>query len=144
MIVRMKKLTVLCLTSDRDEALGALRDLGVVHVTDRRPPAGDDLDALRDRLAATQRALSGLPKKAPAARRRAAQRRPANRPRPATWSRTCSPCSTAATRSSGAVTNCAGSSPGTPGSARSTSTRCASSSGRACGRPSSSRRPAST
>ena len=70
MIVRMKKLTVLCLTSDRDEALGALRDLGVVHVTDRRPPAGDDLDALRGRLAATQRALSGLPKKAARGRRR--------------------------------------------------------------------------
>jgi len=64
MIVRMKRLTLLCLTSDREEALDALRELGVVHVTDRRPPAGDDLDALRARLTATERALAALPSKA--------------------------------------------------------------------------------
>ncbi len=67
MIVRMKKLTLLCLTSGTDEALDALRDLGVVHVTDRRPPAGDDLDALRSRLAEAERALAALPKTTPGA-----------------------------------------------------------------------------
>ena len=62
MIVRMKRLTLLCLTPDRDEALDALRGLGVVHVADRRPPAGEALDELRARVAATGRALSELPK----------------------------------------------------------------------------------
>jgi V/A-type H+-transporting ATPase subunit I len=61
MIVRMKRLTLLCLTGDRDGALEALRELGVVHVTDRRPPAGDELEALRARLAAAERALDALP-----------------------------------------------------------------------------------
>ena len=61
MIVRMKRLTLLCLTEDRDAALEALRELVVVHVTDRRPPAGDELEALRARLAAVERALDALP-----------------------------------------------------------------------------------
>jgi len=61
MIVRMKRLTLLCLTGDRDGALEDLRELGVVHVTDRRPPAGDELEALRARLAAAERALDALP-----------------------------------------------------------------------------------
>ena len=61
MIVKMKRLTLLCLTDDRDAALEQLRALGVVHVTDRRPPAGDELDALRARLAEEQRALDALP-----------------------------------------------------------------------------------
>ena len=61
MIVRMKRLTLLCLSGDRDGALEALRELGVVHVTDRRPPAGDELEALRARLAAAERALDALP-----------------------------------------------------------------------------------
>ena len=52
MIVRMKRLTLLCLSGDRDGALEALRETGVVHVTDRRPPAGDELEALRAGLAA--------------------------------------------------------------------------------------------
>ncbi len=60
MIVRMKRLVLLCLTGDRDEALDELRQLGVVHVTDRRPPAGEELEALRARLAAEERALGAL------------------------------------------------------------------------------------
>ena len=63
MIVRMKRLTLLCLTADRDAALDELRELGVVHVTDRRPPAGDELEALRARLAGAERALAALPEK---------------------------------------------------------------------------------
>ena len=61
MIVRMKRLTLLCLSGDRDGALEALRETGVVHVTDRRPPAGDELEALRAGLAAAGRALDALP-----------------------------------------------------------------------------------
>lgn len=61
MIVRMKRLTLLCLTSDRDAALDELRTLGVVHVTDRREPSGDELEALRARHAAAERALAALP-----------------------------------------------------------------------------------
>ena len=43
----------------------------MVHVSDRRPPAGDELEMLRDRLADTERALAALPEEAleePAAR----------------------------------------------------------------------------
>jgi V/A-type H+-transporting ATPase subunit I len=61
MIVRMKRLTLLCLTSERDAALDELRRLGVVHVTDRREPSGDELEALRARHAAAERALAALP-----------------------------------------------------------------------------------
>jgi V/A-type H+-transporting ATPase subunit I len=69
MIVRMKRLTLLCLTRDRDAALDELRALGLVHVADSRPPAGEELDALRTRLAAAERALAALPegRTAPAA-----------------------------------------------------------------------------
>ena len=38
MIVKMKQLTLLCLATDRDAALEALRELGVVHVADVQPP----------------------------------------------------------------------------------------------------------
>jgi V/A-type H+/Na+-transporting ATPase subunit I len=61
MIVPMKRLTLVCLTSDRPSAMYQLRDLGVVHVTDRRPPTGEELDELRARLAGEQRALAALP-----------------------------------------------------------------------------------
>jgi V/A-type H+-transporting ATPase subunit I len=59
----MKRLTLLCLTADQDAALDELRSLGVVHVTDRRPPAGEELEALRARLAGAERALDALPEK---------------------------------------------------------------------------------
>jgi V/A-type H+/Na+-transporting ATPase subunit I len=65
MIVKMRRLTLLCLTADRDAALEELRALGLVHVSDRRPPAGDELEMLRDRLADVERALAALPEKEP-------------------------------------------------------------------------------
>ena len=61
MIVKMKRLTLLCLATDRDAALESLRELGVVHVADVRPPEGEDLDALRAWLADGERALAALP-----------------------------------------------------------------------------------
>jgi V/A-type H+-transporting ATPase subunit I len=67
MIVKMKRLTLLCLATDRDAALESLRELGVVHVADLRPPEGAELDALRARHAGAQRALDALPAEAAAA-----------------------------------------------------------------------------
>ncbi len=61
MIVKMKRLTLLCLAADRDAALESLRDVGVVHITDTRPPEGEELDAARARLADAERALEALP-----------------------------------------------------------------------------------
>jgi len=61
MIVKMKRLTLLCLATDRDAALESLREVGVVHVADRRPPEGVQLEALRARLADAERALGALP-----------------------------------------------------------------------------------
>jgi V/A-type H+-transporting ATPase subunit I len=66
MIVKMKRLTLLCLAADRDAALESLRELGVVHVADLRPPEGAELDALRARLADAQRVLDALPAEAAA------------------------------------------------------------------------------
>ena len=64
MIVKMKRLTLLCLAGDRDAALESLRELGVVHVADVRPPEGEELEALRARLADAERALAALPAEA--------------------------------------------------------------------------------
>ena len=61
MIVKMKRLTLLCMATDRDAALDSLCGLGVVHVTDRRTPEGVELEALRARLADAERALAALP-----------------------------------------------------------------------------------
>jgi len=66
MIVKMKRLTLLCLAAHRDAALESLRELGVVHVADVRPPEGQELDALRARLAGAERALDALPAEAAA------------------------------------------------------------------------------
>ena len=67
MIVRMKRLTMLSLAASRDEALEALRDVGVVHVTDVRPPEGEELDRLRAQLAESRRAVTALPPQTSAA-----------------------------------------------------------------------------
>ena len=63
MIVKMKKLTLLCLASDQDRTLEALRDMGVVHLSHVQPPKGDDLEKARTRLSYVQRALEVLPKR---------------------------------------------------------------------------------
>ena len=61
MIVKMKRLTLVCLTADRDRVLAALRGVGVVHVAESRPPAGEELESLRARLADAERARDALP-----------------------------------------------------------------------------------
>jgi V/A-type H+-transporting ATPase subunit I len=57
----MKHVTLLCLADDRERALVELRDIGVVHVTDSQPPAGDELEEARARADEAERALAALP-----------------------------------------------------------------------------------
>lgn len=61
MIVKMKKLTILAMTSDRDAKLEALRDLGVLHIHDVKPPAGENLDSARADYDYAARILDILP-----------------------------------------------------------------------------------
>lgn len=63
MIVPMKSVTLLCLASDRERALEALRELGLLHLQPIRAPESKDLDQARARLAHIQRALDALPQK---------------------------------------------------------------------------------
>ncbi len=44
MIVKMNKVSILCLDADRESALRELRDLGVLHLTHICLPAGADLN----------------------------------------------------------------------------------------------------
>ena len=65
MIVPMKRLTLLCLASARDAALRGLQDLGVVHVTNLRPPDSRALETSRNHLSYIKRALETMPRKTP-------------------------------------------------------------------------------
>lgn len=60
MIVPMKKLRLLCLASDTDTTLSALRELGAVHLDPMQAPTSAPLDAARQRLDAARQALSIL------------------------------------------------------------------------------------
>jgi V/A-type H+-transporting ATPase subunit I len=62
MIVKMKKLTLLCTRDSREETLAELRNLGVVHLQHIQPPEGADLDEARNLVDHLQRALEVLPK----------------------------------------------------------------------------------
>jgi V/A-type H+-transporting ATPase subunit I len=61
MIVRMKKLTLLCMAEHQDATLNTLRDLGVVHLSHIQQPKGQDLEEARHHLAHVQRAADTLP-----------------------------------------------------------------------------------
>lgn len=63
MIVRMKRLTLLCIASARDAALRRLQDMGVVHITNLRPPDSRALETSRNHLAYIKRALETMPPK---------------------------------------------------------------------------------
>lgn len=67
MIVPMKSMTLLCLASEREATLEALRELGVLHLVSVRPPEGKDIEQARARLANVQRALDALPETGDAA-----------------------------------------------------------------------------
>lgn len=60
MIVKMKKLTLLCTPARQEQTLDALRDLKVVHVEHVQPPDGHDLEKARNHLAHVQRAQEVL------------------------------------------------------------------------------------
>lgn len=61
MIVRMLKLSVVCLEHDRDATLEQLRDLGVLHVASAQAPGGADVDAARTAVERARTALACLP-----------------------------------------------------------------------------------
>ncbi len=62
MIVKMKKLTLLCTRASQEKTLAVLRDLGVVHLQHIQPPEGADLETARSQFDHLQRALEVLPK----------------------------------------------------------------------------------
>ena len=60
MIVKMKKATLLCLESDKIQALEDLRELGVLHVNAIRRSEANDYELLSKEIAATDRVASIL------------------------------------------------------------------------------------
>ena len=62
MIVKMKKLTLLCTRATREKTLDELRDLGAIHLQHVTSPEGEGLDTARKHFAYLQRALEVLPK----------------------------------------------------------------------------------
>ncbi len=62
MIVKMKKLTLICTRTARERTLDALRDIGVVHLQHIRQPEGEGLEEARSLFAHLQRVVEVLPK----------------------------------------------------------------------------------
>jgi V/A-type H+-transporting ATPase subunit I len=62
MIVKMKKLTLLCLASEKDQTLESVREFGQLHVDHIQKPEGHDLETLRLKLAHVGRVLETWPK----------------------------------------------------------------------------------
>lgn len=62
MIVKMKKLTLICTQAAREKTLDALRALGVVHLQHIRQPEGEGLEEARNLSAHLQRVVEVLPK----------------------------------------------------------------------------------
>ncbi len=60
MIVRMKKVTLVCLASDQKSTLDSLRDLGVMHLTPVREPQSQDIDRARAHLQKAESAITIL------------------------------------------------------------------------------------
>ncbi|MEE9369651.1 MAG: hypothetical protein V3V05_12440 [Pontiella sp.] len=60
MIVKMKKLTLLCTPAQQEKTLDALRTLKVVHVEHVQAPSGGELDTARNHLQYVQRAQEVL------------------------------------------------------------------------------------
>lgn len=67
MIVRMQKVTLLCLAHDRAATLEALRQLGVLHVKPVVAPSGARLEQACEKAAGLRRLLDALPAAAEAA-----------------------------------------------------------------------------
>jgi V/A-type H+-transporting ATPase subunit I len=62
MIVKMKKLTLLCTRAAREKTLDELRDLGVIHLQHVTAPEGEGLEKARNHFEYLRRALEVLPK----------------------------------------------------------------------------------
>jgi V/A-type H+/Na+-transporting ATPase subunit I len=60
MIVKMKKVTILCRAVDRDTTLDELQQIGVVHLSHVREPSGESLEDARHRLRDIKNAVSVL------------------------------------------------------------------------------------
>ncbi len=60
MITNMKKVTLLCMESDRDTALAQLQDMGVLHLEPIASPEGSDVESAKQRLHDAQHALDLL------------------------------------------------------------------------------------
>lgn len=63
MIVEMKKVTLLCLASAREETLRTLQDLGVVHIHGEQATKSRSLETSRNHLASIKRVLETIPAK---------------------------------------------------------------------------------
>jgi V/A-type H+-transporting ATPase subunit I len=63
MIVPMKKLTVLCVESERDATLEALRLLGALHLAPVNPPENEEVESARKQFEHVRRALDVLARK---------------------------------------------------------------------------------
>ena len=63
MIVAMKRLTLICLSSQREDTLRKLQDMGVVHLNSIKPPDSRALETSRHHLAYIKRALETMPRK---------------------------------------------------------------------------------
>lgn len=61
MITPMKKVTVICLDSDRKETLESLRRMGILHVTPLQNPTGNSLNSARNDVSLVQKALEAIP-----------------------------------------------------------------------------------
>ena len=61
MITPMKKVTVICLDSERKASLETLRSMGILHVTPLKNPTGNALNSARNDMNRVQKALETLP-----------------------------------------------------------------------------------
>jgi len=67
MIVDMKKITLLCVETEKASTLEELRNLGVLHLSPLKEPTGDDLEKVRARLTRAETALNILKSYSPPA-----------------------------------------------------------------------------
>lgn len=61
MITPMKKVTIICLDSDKQASLERLREMGILHITPLKNPTGSSLNAVRNDLLRVQKALESIP-----------------------------------------------------------------------------------
>jgi len=63
MIVPMKRISILCLSRDAEDAISKLRSMGVLHVEHAQEPKGEDLSGLLDDLSLVKEALAIISEK---------------------------------------------------------------------------------